>query len=187
MEQDKSVNEKDVEVLQKYFKDNERLLRTMRRVFYGLSLTDEQKKTIKETFADERLFLAVRRKFLPELDLEIDDVEIGKVQDLWLGVEQNIFGHGVDAINQTVSYKFESIEMVRKALALLKEPDSTTPVDISYNPNLIANDPLQIKLLARNMYIRHVEAQLLSIWIIAGEESKSPEDIKKMLAENSTK
>lgn len=157
-----NLNEQETELIQQTFTED--LLKTMRALFLGLDVTDADRAIIKTTFANDALRAVVWKRFLPSLDR---NTPIGQVQDTWLGTEQMVFGQPRDTIAQAVAYKAESIAMTRQALNLLENPSgSLISLDI-----LPADDTgLQIGLLARNQFIRHIESQLQFLWVIASQK-----------------
>lgn len=180
--------EKTQEMLlyEKYFKGNEQLLKDMRSLMYGLPVSDEAKQLIKSTFADDILFGYVRKRFYPSL---ADDTQIGVVSDIWLGAEQMVFNMNATQIRQAVEYKQRSLDMTLQALTLLRDPFDGIDRDLNLSfvasEECFSKDPLQIELLARNMYIRHVDKQLSMIFILSNKDQMSQADIQKRLDMNS--
>lgn len=174
--------ERDNTAIKSIFANNEDLLKTIRALFLGLPITEGDKQIIRDTFQNAALLQAVRNRFLPVLTR---DAPIGTAMDLWLGVEQMVFGHPRETIEQAVRYKAAAVDFTEQALSLLTNPDGArfSPVFIP----TIEGDELQISLLARNQFIRHVEQQLLSIWVVANKDTSSPADVAKRLEQNSTK
>lgn len=170
-----------MDILIQVFKDNEVLLKAMRAVMLNLLPTSEEKELVRSTFNNEALYNAVSQKFIPTIS---KDSPIGQVADVWLGVEQMVYGHPRDTIEQAMRYKDASIKMTKQALKLLKNPDET-PVEIKVEVSdfNLKNDPLAIFILARNQFLRHIENQLLFLFITANQDKK--EDIQKRLKQNS--
>ncbi len=181
MEQQLNVNDKEIELIKATFSENEYLLKAMRALFLNLGVSDEDKELMKNTFANEELMKIIEKRFYPVLSKE---TPIGQVQDNWLGVEQMIFDRPLDTIAQAVQYKDMALKMTRKALDLLKDPDGEK-LDIEYV--LDNDDKLQVKLLARNQFVRHIESQLLFLLVIAGKKDESSQEAKKRLTQDSTK
>ena len=177
----RSVNDAEVEIIRRTFLDNEALLKNIRALFFGMDVADADKEIIKTTFQSPELMAIMWKKFCPSLDRNIS---IGQVQDVWMDVEKMVFGMSRDTIEQAVKYKERAIEMTKKALGLLVDP-SGAGVDLSYSVN--DEDPLQIALLARNQFIRHIETQLLFLKTIAELPVITPEDVAKKAALDSTK
>jgi len=182
MEPTINVNEKEIDLIKRTFQDNEQLLKSIRALFFGLGVTEEEKALIKETFSSDELKTIMWKRFYPQLD---NKTPIGQVQDIWLGAEQMVFGQNPNVIDQAVKYKDLSLKYTKQSLELLENPDGQS-VNINYDPNRILNDPLQIQLLARNQFIRHIEQQLLFLWVIASQKESTPKEIKEKMTKNST-
>lgn len=173
------VQDEEIALIKSVFADNDELLQAMRALFFGLEIKESDKKAIEETFASDALMKIIQKRFLPTLNAE---APIGQVSDVWLGAETMIFGASQGTIAQAVLYKERSIDMTRRALALLRNTDGER---ISLEVNGL-QDELGVDILARNQFIRHIESQLLFLKIIAGTKDESPEDAKKRLAQNSS-
>jgi hypothetical protein len=171
-------------LIKQVFSKNPELIKVMQALFLGFDLTAEEKEMIKSTFENEELYEAIRRRIAPRLER---DTMVGQQSDEWAGLEEQIYGAHENQIYQAVHYKKEAIRMANQAMALLKNPDGEK-INISYDPALSTNDPLQIKLLARNMYIKMVQNQLSTIWIIAEQkENENPQQTAERILRDSAK
>lgn len=183
------LSEEENTLIRQTFFGNEALLKNVRAVFFGLGLSDGEKEQIKATFQNQELMAIMRKRFLPSLS---KDTAIGQVQDIWLGVEQQVFAQSPDAIEQAIQYKQQAVEMTEHGLALLQDPNGTQLVLAyrAYNGPRASNpDPLGIGLLARNQFIRHVEGQLTFLWIIANQiiEKVTPAQAAKKAMKDSAR
>ena len=170
------IYKEEAKLLKETFKDNEKLLKAMRAVLLNLNPTKEEKDLVKSTFSNEALYKAIVRKFAPQMD---KDVPIGKIQDMWLGIEDMIFGKSNEQIKQVQDMKTTVIEMVLVAVELLKNPDKEVGFVLDYTSE---NDERGVKLLARNQYIRHIEGHLMMLNQMANMPDgavKSPLDSTK--------
>lgn len=168
-EQPVNLSEEEKDLLHVTFKDNEGFLQSIRALFFGLETTPAEREQIRTVFQNEDLRKIFWRRFAPTIDKKS---KIGQNQDVWFGAETMVFGKSRDEIEQAIAYKEKSISMTRYALSLLEDPDKK-PLDVGFTPNQIG-DPLAIGLLTRNQFIKHVETQLLFIWIIANMEVEKP-------------
>lgn len=172
--QPRNINDKETAIIQAVFTED--ILKSIRALIFGLPMTKPEKDEIKGIFSDPMVMAIMYKRFYPTLD---KDTPIGQVQDVWLGVEQMINGQHPDSIAQAIGYKDLALEYTRQALELLVNPEGT-PIRMEYSPKSYPNDHLGIVLMARNMFIRHVEQQLLFLWLIAQTKpEKSAEIIKK--------
>lgn len=172
------------QLIKQVFGQNPELLKILQALFLGFELSVEEKALVKSTFSNEELYEALSRRIAPRLE---KDTMVGQQSDEWAGLEEQIYGAHPDKIYQSVHYKKEAIAMANKAMALLKNPDGEK-IDISYDPDLSISDPLQIKLLARNMYIKMIQNQLSTIWIISEQkEGENPNQTAERILKDSTK
>jgi len=175
-------SEKDIETIKKIFADNEALLILIRKLFFGQNISKEEKELIKSTFSDPEVVEVFRRKVYPVKDF---DRSLIAFNDFWLDAETQIFGSSRDTVYQTVESKKLIKDMFEKAFNLLTNPDGEK-VSIEYEP-MIEADPLGIKLIARNLYIRAVQTALITVQAIAGRKDETPEQAAKRLMQDSSK
>lgn len=173
--------EEEVILIKSVFADNEDLLIAMRALFLGLSATAEERELIRSTFANEQLRKIMWKRFYPTITRE---TPIGQLGDVWLGTETMVFGVSEITIKQALGYKKGSLELTRKALELLEDPDRYV-MSTEYDSD--KQDVFGIELLIRNQFIRHIEAQLLFLKIIAGQKSETLAETKKRLGMDSNK
>lgn len=174
-------SENEIETIKKIFAENDYLLIAVRKLFFGADLTDEEKKVVKSTFKDAKVKEIFRKKFYGELNL---DTPIGQVSDFWMGAEMQVFGATRDTIYQSVQSKTMIMELFRKAFDLLDNPDGEK---IKLDVLTIEADPLQVSLLARNLYLKAVETALFTVKTIAGQKEESIEQAMKRLQQDSAK
>jgi hypothetical protein len=177
------ISEQEVDLLKRTFKGNEYLLKILRGLFFGFDIKDEDKQLIKKVFASEELRTAIRRKTFPML--KGNDVPIGQIADFWMGTEMNVLGATRDAIYQVVSQKQKVFEMFTKAFNLLENPFGEK-VDLDFTPNL-SFDPLQVELLARNLYMKSIETGLSFIKTISEMEETKPAEVQEKRKKDSAK
>lgn len=176
----RNINDKEIAIIQSVF--TEETLKGIRALFFGLPLNDVEKQNIKGIFTDPLVMAVMKKRFYPELD---KDTPLGQVQDIWLGVEQMISGQPPDAISQAIHYKDLALQMTRQALGLLSNP-AGEPVQLEYSPKSYPNDALGVVLMARNQFIRHVENQLLFLWLIVQQKTEKPEEVAKKKGQDSS-
>jgi len=169
-----NVDEKELAVIQRSFKDNDELLQSMRAIMLNLEPSEADVKLVTSVFADDELFTLVYKRFLPSLS---KSTPIGQASDVWLGAEQMVFGQSENAIMQAIEYKERSIEMTKLALVGLKS--GKCEIDVTFSSRKYLNDPLGINLLARNQFIRHIESQLLFLKLIASQTKADPKAVGK--------
>ena len=174
------IAERELDLIRTGFAENDALLKATRALFLGLNPTKQERDMVRNSYTPE-LIAIVRQRFMPSMN---KSAEIGTLQDVWLGVESMVFGQPKETQFQAVAYKALAIEMTEKALALLENPDGEAP-DIAFNPKQYVMDEQSVFLLARNMFIRHVEKQLGFLKLIAAQKKSSPrEEEEKRLADS---
>lgn len=177
----RNINDKEVAIIQSVF--TEETLQSMRALIFGLPVTAVEKTHIKGIFSDPLVGQLIKKRFYPELE---KDTPIGQVQDIWLGVEQMINAQHPDAIKQAIGYKDLALGYTKHALQLLQNPEAVVPISMDYTPKSYPDDTLGIVLMARNMFIRHVEQQLLFLWLIVQQRTEKPEETAKKKVKNSS-
>ncbi len=170
-----SLNEKEIDLIKRTFKGAEYLLKSVRAVFFGADVSAEDRQALKKLFADDEVKEAVRKKMYPLL--KTDNVPIGQVADFWMGTESHILGASRDTIHQAVASKEKVLKMLTQSFDNLTNPKGEL-VSLEYSAESIELDPLQIGLLARNLYIRSVETGLNFVKLTAEQITETPAQTK---------
>lgn len=180
-----TVMDEHAQLIKIVFKDNDRLLKIMRNLFFGFPISKSEKESIVTTFGGhDGLTEAVRRKMVP-LFTDSIDLPVGVVADYWLGLEQEVLGAPSPAIYQRVASKTKVFEMLMDAIALLKNPDGKK-ISLDKMPNLVS-DEWQVSLLARSLYIRSIGAGLEMLRQIANMKEETNEEKELRIRKDSTK
>ena len=164
-----------------HFKDNDILLKSLRALFLGLPISDEEKTAIRAL--PQNIKAIIWDRFLPQMS---KDSEIGILKDVWLGAEQMVFGQPDHVVYQAIEYKHRAVEMTRKALMLMN--DEGPAINLEYSIDLYPNDRREfgVALLARNQFIRHVEDQLFALKVIANIKDPTPKEVAKKQEQDSS-
>lgn len=180
-----NVNDKEIELIKNTF--DEDILKMIRALWLGLSISDSEKTVIQTLFRNADLFAILKRRLYPELDR---NMPIGQVQDAWMGVEKQVFAENPNTIYQAVHYKVKALELTAQALELLKNPFGEA-MNITFvpptGPMADLDVALQVELLGRNQYIRHIEQQLLFLWLISQQKVEKPAEVAVKKGLNSNK
>lgn len=163
------VPKDDQQLIKDTFYENDEALKAMRAVMLGINPTDDDRVLCAQLFNSGDLYRIVKQRFLPELDR---NAPIGVIADAWKGIAQFIHGSQDHVINQSVAYRKLVIEWTDKALKALRDANADTP-DINVSPGM---DPWEIRLLAHDMYILHVENQLVMLKAIAQQVAQQNMD-----------
>ena len=182
---DKTTVEKDNELLQATFKGNESLLKLLRSLFFGWSVSDADKQLIKDTFKSEDLREAVRRRIYSKFG---DDAPLGSISDFWIQIpEEKLVGASEQQIYQILNSRDKTLEMLEQAIETLKTPDlkiSSLEFKIVDGDNGLEKS---LELIARNKYLNAIEAGLNMIKTVADMKQETLEELKKRLAKQSSK
>ena len=173
---------KDIDILKSIFAENDMLMVAIRKLFLGAEISDYEKAIIVDSFKTPEAIEVFKHRVYGLNNLE---TPIGQLSDFWLGVETQVFGASRDTIHQVYESKKLVFSMFEKAFALLTNIDGEKP-DVTSFPDT-TKDPLQVWLIARNLYMKSIETALLNIKTIAGAKEESAEDAIKRLAKDSNK
>lgn len=180
-------NDRELLLIKSTFAENEDLLKAVRKLMFGAEVSLKEIESIKSAFSDPDVIDAVRHKVYGLNNLE---TPIGQLSDFWMGAETQIFGASKDQIYQAVAVKEKVLGMFEKAFALLTNPDGEK-VDLKVksvlNVPVTEIDPLQIDLIARNLFMKAIDSGLFAIMTIAGKKDETLEDVLKRLSKNSNK
>ena len=180
--QELMYSNKDIDLIKSVFSENDELLVMLRKLFFGYELTTDEKKVVLSNFSNPETIEVLRRKVYSVNNL---NTPIGQLTDFWLGVESQIFGASRDTIYQAIESKKLVIDMFVKGFNLLTNPDGEK-VDTNMSP-MIESDPLGIKVIARNLYMKAIETALHSVKVIAGMKTETTEEAVKRLKDDSAK
>jgi hypothetical protein len=175
-------SDKEIALIKSVFADNEPLLLAIRKLFFGLEMSQAEKDIIKGAFTSAEIIEVFRRKVYSTGRY---DTPIGQISDFWFGVEKQVFGASRDTIAQAVESKKLAKAMFEKSFLLLENPDGEK-VDVEYIQDAII-DPLQVSIIARNIYMQAIETALLTIKLIAGTKDETLEATVKRLKKDSAK
>lgn len=171
--QEMRLSDAEQELLKATFAEADDLLLTVRNVFFGLPLTDEEKKQIRAIFSSAPLMRLMRKQFLPEFQ---PDIPIGQNIDLWQLAD--LKGENREWEVRATNRKIEFIEM---GLNRLADPESS----------FLLNFPIVMaeleKLAGRILYVNHVDRQLQTIRILAGTKTETIEQTRERLLKDSSK
>ena len=172
--------DQQLELFKNTFSDNQESLKTIRKAFLELPLTDNEKDSLTYLFKDnEPLQKAIRLMFLPELD---GDMPLGQNMDLYMTVE--IENLPPDFVHLVLKARAQLIELLEQGLANL-----LTPVESDKFTYRLTGDAEAdfIWLKARNTFITHIDQSLLQIKFLSGKKSETVEETKTRLAKDSGK
>ncbi len=177
------ITDAEFEMLKSVFADQDELLKTVRNLFLGLEISEDEKKQISDIFGkNETLRRLMRKQFLPEIQA---DLPIGQAIDLWMTID--LKDKSPLEIYHILQSRRLLIELIEKSLILLENPDSekvslSSWIGISEDERLLG-----VNLIARNTFISHIDQQLQTIKILAGVKTETVDETKKRLLQDSSK
>lgn len=181
-----NIQQQDNDILRTYLKNNEDLFIAIRSLFFGQEISKQHKEMIVNIFKDDKLMGAFKRNISPEIK---DEAGLSRLLDKWsqlIDVEQ-ILGSNPEKIRQIVSSAVMLSDMCDKALDSLRNPDNTQ-ISLDFDPETtLTTDPYGVKIIARNMYVKHVNGKLNNLRVIADTTQKDLEDYIANFKKNSNK
>lgn len=162
------------------FKDNTELLNDLRALFLGMPVSEGVKEKIAGLSPEIKEI--IRIKLLPRLE-DYRDGPVGVVADPWMGIDQDIWRMPKEVVYQVTEAHEKAIGFAQQALDLLRDPNLPGPdLTVKRSPT----DEYQTALLARNKYIRLVNAQMHALWVIANQKDETPKETAKRLHKDSS-
>jgi ERCC4-related helicase len=180
------IQHKDNDVVRMYLKSKEDIFIAIRSLMFGQEISKEYKDIIKQLFGDSNLRDAFKRSISPEIT---DESGLPRLTDRWsqLVEVETITGSSPETIRQLVSSSKMLVGMCDKALNLLVNPDGDKVVlDFDFEKSL-EEDPYGVAIIARNMFIRHINTKLNHLRVIADTSQKDLDDYVSNLKKNSNK
>lgn len=171
--------DEELGLLKTVFADNDNLLRILRNLFMGVELSAEEKQAVIAIPVEVKKI--VRKRFTGEFD---KSTLVGQTSDPWAGIE--VLGKTPEFIFQIIKAREQLIELVKRAMELLDDPNKKLP-ELTFHSTLLDNDPWAIGFLARAGFLQQVDGQLSLIKVIVGTKSETVEQAKKRLQADSSK
>jgi hypothetical protein len=156
-----------------FFKNNSEMLISLRNMFFGFDLDEQEVKHIQSLNTPEIKKL-LRKIFLPEL---LKEIPVGQNMDLWK--TGDISQATPETFDQVCEAKELLIEMLETSLKRLNKITSKA-VDLTPKKNLPA-------LIARNNYIDLVDTKIREIVAMANEKEETIEEALTKMRQNSSK
>ncbi len=176
------ITDEEFEMLKDTFADRDEFLKTIRNLFLGLEISEDEKKQITDLFGKNvKLRKLMRKQFLPEIQ---GDLPIGQAIDLWMTID--LKDKDIFQIQQVVGARRKLIDMIEIALKLLKDIDGDV-VNLEAWEKLPWVEGTDTALIARNTFISHIDQQLQTIKVLAGMKKETVDETKNRLLQNSSK
>jgi len=187
--QTKRYGDEELSLMKAYFKDNDEMIKAIRKVFLQMPLTAIDTEIIKGSFKDKKeIFTLLRKCFLPELDPE---APTNQLIDLWLTIDIK------DKTLEDLEIVFDSrellIDLLEQQLKGLENIANGVEVDYKIKvKDLTKFKGKSIKekftnLMARNTLITHTEIRLQELTVLALQTEETTADIQEKNKKNSAK
>ena len=176
------LSEKEIDLIHNAFKDNDKLLKTIRKSMWQMELTEDEKRELNELVKGDEMKKVLRKIFLPELTGE--EPFFNQVIDLWLSLEVNhLFPD--DAKNFMLSRK-KTIDFLKQELDVLcgEETERKECFNFTLSEDNIKN---YINLISRNETIKHIEKCLIQLYAFGASNKETPEEMMKRISKDSSK
>jgi len=164
----------DKDAIKAYFQDEWATLQTLRDLFFGFELREVEQRRIKQ-FSPE-LKATLKKMLLPELTKENP---IGTSVDLWMTV--NIVEKAPEHQKQAFAAREILIDLQKEGLELL-ENYTTDKIDL----DITKGTPIEF-VIARNMYVDHIEQVCIMLNTLAYQKDETPEEMAERIRRDSAK
>ena len=154
------VLDKEKDLLQSYFKDNEELLLALRNLLLGFELDENEKAILSQVLRSDEAIKLLNKIFFPQLGKK---VPIGQSVDLWMTVKLE------DPSRDKVNIKARQL-LIKKIETALKRLENLE-IEIDLTPVLTVEE-----LMNRNTFITHIEQQLTMIRTMANMDKETEEE-----------
>jgi len=182
----KRYTDEEFELFRIAFKDNEDLLRAIRRVLYQMPLSATDLSLLSMNISGKKPVLSLLRKtFYPELDGE---APLGQQADLWLTKQFDAM------ISDEACLQIKAVRLMKDYLEQQLDvlSDIKKSQKIKFEELEIIDDKpnweIYPNMIARNLLINHIENTFNWIWIYSQQGSgETVEDTVKRLSKDSAK
>ena len=177
--------EDELTTIRKTFKDNQSLLKTVRKVMLQFPLNAMDLSLLEITFKNKAVQKVVRKIMLPTIDPE---APITQVIDFWMTVPMkdlmpHIAPFHLKAVKVWMDYTDQQLRVLEKGNYQDEQVIKFTDFTNLDKPE----EEIYVNMLARNTVVNNTEQQLNGLLVLAGIKEKSEEEIKKDLEKSSNK
>lgn len=186
---DENQLKEEIKLFKEYFSGQEGLLKSIRSLLIGLDVSDADKERIKSIFAKKEVRDIVRRRIY---QLDTDDVPLGAMNDLWMGLDSKIQGASPDAVIQAIIVRKNLVDLFTNIDSYLQDPFQPK-IDLKITQEAIevanADKVMEIAcdIIARNMYIKAVDMVLAIIHNLTQNKEETPDEAVKRIKKDSTR
>jgi hypothetical protein len=173
-------SDEELELLRNTFRDNEELLKTARKVLFGLEVSETEVSKLRDVMT-EKLHALFIKDLLPHIT---GNEPIGNVFDMWMTISPE--DKSPEAVDILVRSRAEILDLVNRALIRLKKcaAQKRTLKEFGILEDI---DEQQAQLIARNKFMATVESVLTKFKVFANADKETLQQMKTKQAKDSTK
>jgi len=186
--QKRRLSDESIMLFKSVFAENFELVIAMRKVLLGLELTTFDSSLISSQLSNsEELYKIISDMFSPKLK---GDEPLHQITDLWLPL--NVKEATTEAVLLQIKSRKILIKYIEERVNLLfgKTKEETIKLSDLLDFDDIDNKDafeIHVNIHARNNIIQHIEAQLATLYLLAGLKGETIEQTTKRLQQNSSK
>jgi hypothetical protein len=184
---DEQTLKDEIKLFKEHFSGQEGVLKSMRSLLIGLEVSEVEKERIKTVCSNKELRTAIRHRIY---QIDTDDVPLGQMNDMWMGLDARLQGASIDAIVQAIKIRTKLIALFGKIESYLEDPFQAK-VDLKVDANVLEHTmnftESACDIMARNMYIKSVDMVLAIVSGIAGEKTETEAQALERIKKDSTK
>lgn len=200
MAEEKRLNrftKEEEELIKITFKDNEPLLRTLRKFLLQLPMNAVELSLMETNFKSKELLKVLRRRLLPEVEGDLPFSTLTKQVDQFTVIPMNQLIpenavaqiRAMDLFRRYMNQQLEVLEDERIGSTPKKVAGHQPELQLKEMSNIEGKDDMDIYLniFARNQILEQVEQQLLLLDLKANERELNQEELDDMRRKNSNK
>ena len=176
----------ELSLIKSTFHANEPILQALRKVFFQVELSDEDKTALKPVTESAEVRALLRKTYYPEIEI---DAPVGQLVDLWLTVDSQELSPA--EARTALRVRNRLMELIHAGLDRLEDKKLkmtlAQPIP-DWKPDFEMDDEtLNADFVARNSLITHTEFQIQQLSFLAEKVEETPEQAQARLERNSTK
>jgi len=174
----KQFNDREIEVLQSFFGDDDTLLFILRKVMFQFELLPEEKGGLRGSITSE-LIAVLKKLFIREFEVDDMDTPLGQKQDFLFGLtEGGVFTKDIEEMSPIFKARKLEMDYLKQQLEALKNIDlAKEPIKFKDLSRIGDDEETYTNIIARNHLIFHIDTELIRIKGMSVKET--PEEIAK--------
>ena len=181
-------NDRELEVLQSFFGDDDGLLYAVRKVMFQFELLPEEAGGLRGVMTAE-LIAILKKIFIREFEVDDTDTPLGQIRDfLFELTEGGVFSKDIKGMSPIFKAKRLEMDYLKQQIEALKNIDKAKQ-PIKFRDMVLTKDDEEtyVNLIARNHLMNHINTGLVRILGMATNKKETLEERAKRLVKESTK